>query len=497
MEDDGTVGSVLPDANNPLSGPWQTAYSWPGLAQGVAPNAGQPDAHHVYIRISSPDVLGQLPGPGSEISYRFDLTNKDVKPLDGAALIVSGDENIRFDSLAGWPGVQAQTLGDRWFIDLGTFQPGDRDPMTITAHIVDSIANVDTVTVTAEIDAKVAPGEPDLSYQTLSHAVDSRAPTVRFNLPKTGATLAPGLQTITGAASDHGGIGIARVEVQVNDGPWMRAQGAEGWSAAIEVPSSGLLTISARSYDDYGYVSDVNTLAVTIDNEAPVASIDALGPILNGISNNIRGQATDPFPAGGAIARVEVQIDSGPWQPATLQGDQKANGGATWQRTWHMPPEEGVLHAIRARAVDVAGNVGAASSPVQVTVDSIAPASAIVYPQPGGIVDANRVLVWGLAADGWGVAQVDVSIDGGRTWTPALLGEDAMTMLASAGVSGVVPDDQLPAGTQNWTISLPNPGTDLAIRSRATDLAGNVEPLKAPVRVTVASQRIMLPFILR
>jgi hypothetical protein len=156
-----------------------------------------------------------------------------------------------------------------------------------------------------------------------------------------------------------------------------------------------------------------------------------------------------------------------------------------------------VQHTLRVRAVDVAGNVGAASEPTLVTVDSVSPASTIVQPKPAALVSGGHILVWGLASDGWGLAQVEVSLDGGRNWQPALLGDAARSLLDSRGVSGVPPADELPAGSEVWALELAVAGFDVAIRSRATDLAGNVEGLRAPVRVTLVAHRIWLPLIFK
>ena len=144
---------------------------------------------------------------------------------------------------------------------------------------------------------------------------------------------------------------------------------------------------------------------------------------------------------------------------------------------------------MRARAVDQAGNVGPGSDATTVTVDTVAPASSIVYPEQGALLDDRFVLVWGLAADGWGVDRVDVSLDGGMTWDAALLGDAARDLLDSLGVPGVPPDDVV------WAIQLEAASFHLAIRSRATDLAGNSEPLRAPVRATVAHVSYWLPLI--
>ena len=189
VDDNGAVRSVLPDLN-PLGGPWSEAYSWPGLVQYLAPNAGQPDAHHARVTIALSDGGSQMPGPGSLLNYVFHVSNIDATPLDAATLVVSGSDGLRFESLSGWPPPTDAPTDDRWFIDLGTLQPNASLNLTITAHVKQTIAGTDAVTVTAKVQAGVAPGEPALSTASLSHAVDGHPPTVRINLPDSGATLA-------------------------------------------------------------------------------------------------------------------------------------------------------------------------------------------------------------------------------------------------------------------------------------------------------------------
>ena len=258
---------TLPDLN-PLAGPWTEAYAWPELSQGVAPNAGQPDAHHARVRITSVGHPSQIPGPGSELRYVFNVSNLDPYPLDRATLIVSGSDGLRFESLSGWPLPGASSApgpqDDRWFVDLGTLAPRASHFLTITARVKEDIAGTHAVTVTAAIEAGLAPGEPDLSTDTLSHAVDGRPPTVRFNLPDTGATLPSGPQTVTGSAFDPLGGGVASVQVRIHDGPWLPASGTRTWSTQIDVPATGQFTLDARAFDIYGYAAryDVPLLPV-------------------------------------------------------------------------------------------------------------------------------------------------------------------------------------------------------------------------------------------
>jgi hypothetical protein len=247
----------------------------------------------------------------------------------------------------------------------------------------------------------------------------------------------------------------------------------------------------------YDYVSELDTVEVTVDNAAPVATLELAGSVLTGSEVRLTGTASDPFPAGGGIQRVEVQVDDGPWQVTAPPYETAPEGAVRWYLNWRLPPEEGVQHTLRARAVDVAGNVGAASEPTLVTVDSVSPASTIVEPKSGALLGDGQILVWGLASDGWGLAGVEVSLDGGRSWQPAQVGDEARSLLDSRGVSEVPPADELPAGSEVWAVEPAVPGYDMDIRSRASDLAGNVEGLRAPLRVFLLAQRIFVPLISR
>jgi hypothetical protein len=151
-----------------------------------------------------------------------------------------------------------------------------------------------------------------------------------------------------------------------------------------------------------------------------------------------------------------------------------------------------VTHTLRVRAIDLAGNVGAPSDPITVTVDSVAPVSQIAYPEPGASVPEacltlpdGQVLLWGSVTDGMATETVQASVDGGQTWQAALRGADAAALLArtlcdSAKAAALDNDQSL---TRLWAITLPAPYGELALRSRAVDTAGNVEALKAPRRV--------------
>ncbi len=136
----------------------------------------------------------------------------------------------------------------------------------------------------------------------------------------------------------------------------------------------------------------------------------------------------------------------------------------------HDPPHnrDDVESTLSVRASDAAGNVAPASSLQVVIVDSIKPTSTILQPQPGSEVDPDGFTISGMADDGYGVRSVEVSIDGGRTWSSAQLGASQNQIAWSLDIAM---HDDAPE--------------QLVILSRAIDKAGNQETLGAPTRVTV------------
>ena len=60
---------------------------------------------------------------------------------------------------------------------------------------------------------------------------------------------------------------------------------------------------------------------------------------------------------GGAIARVDVQVDGGPWMPAAITegGGGSAYSWKFWMLDWGTPPAG--EHTVASRAIDTAGNI--------------------------------------------------------------------------------------------------------------------------------------------
>jgi len=496
----GAARSVFP-TTNALDGSWSDSYQWSALDAATVPNAGQPRGHHGRVRVVSPDGLQRGLGPGETLEFTVLVDNIGLEPIQGMSLELWASDGLTLMSLEGVEGPPPEPAG-HWVVDLGVLPVGQRPPMTVTARTADELGAIDTVTVTAALNHARPASEPGLARVSHGLGVDRQAPHVAIWSPKVGAgtdtaAMRSGPAVITGTAVDLGG-GVARVEVRVGDDAWRPASGTNSWWANVEVPLQGSLVVSVRAVDTYGHVSVPDTLRITADNVPPTVSLEVPGHVITGTKAVLWGEARDPLPSGAEIARVEVQVDDGPWLLVPRHG-REANGSYSWVQRWRLPLEEGAKHRLRSRAVDAAGNVGAASAPVTVTIDSIRPRTTIEYPQAGAEVPAGApLLVWGDAADGWGVDRVELSADGGRTWQRASLGAEAERLL---GIRRAPPDSVESSGPNAvylpvvrngeplvpntlWAVEIVVPEGDLVLRSRATDRSGNTEPPGLPLRIT-------------
>src|SRR5215475_3091905 len=159
---------------------------------------------------------------------------------------------------------------------------------------------------------------------------------------------------------------------------------------------------------------------------------------------------------GGSVVRVDVSVDGG-------ANYSMATGTTAWSFNW-TPSSLGPV-TIKSRAVDNLGNMQNPPAEIHVTVkDLTPPTSTITFPTAGGIVlTGATVNITGTASDTGGgtVQSVQVSVDGGATWNPAI------------GTS---------AWSFAWSPTLPGPTT---IKSRALDTSGNQQDPPAEVTVTV------------
>lgn len=116
------------------------------------------------------------------------------------------------------------------------------------------------------------------------------------------------------------------------------------------------------------------------------------------------------------------------------------------------------VYIISTGAGDVNAQVNFSVGPIS---DVALPLSIVLLPRGGDTVSSFPALITGTATDNVGLRLVEVSTDGGTTWQPA-------------------------GGTSQWRYQwMGATNGNHTIRTRATDLAGNVESARPGIQVTV------------
>ena len=151
-------------------------------------------------------------------------------------------------------------------------------------------------TVNLFADMGVQPATLRQGLVAASASTDATPPTSTIASPTAGSTLAVGTPvTISGSASDGGGV-VGGVEISVDGGTsWHPAVGRSSWSYVWTPPSSGTFTIRTRAVDDSGNLeapgAGITVTAGTVpDTTAPTVS--AVSP-----ANNATGVARTVSPS--------------------------------------------------------------------------------------------------------------------------------------------------------------------------------------------------------
>lgn len=116
---------------------------------------------------------------------------------------------------------------------------------------------------------------------------DTTAPTIAITAPAEGARLATAEATLQGAAGDN--TAVARVEVQLGDGPVLNANGNASWTSALTL-QPGTNTARARSVDTAGNVSAWTARTVVF---APVSALIVTISGQGRVTPNLGGQLVE------------------------------------------------------------------------------------------------------------------------------------------------------------------------------------------------------------
>ncbi|GAB3402288.1 Ig-like domain-containing protein [Massilia agilis] len=363
-----------------------------------------------------------------------------VKLYDGATEIGSGTA----DGSGNWS-ITANTLAD--------------GAHNITAKATDAAGNTGSAStaLVVTIDA-TAPAAP--SALALAAASDSGS----SSSDKLTSVTKP---TISGNAEAGATVKLYDGATEIGSGT---ADGTGKWSITLGTDlSSGAHNLTAKATDAAGNTSAASAaLTVTIDATAPDApSTPALaaGSDSGASSSDNVSNVTKPTLSGTAEAGAIVKLYDG----ATEIGNGTADGTGNWSITLGSDLATGA-HSITATATDAAGNVGAASSALTVTIDTAAPAApaalALASGSDSGSSSSDRV-----------TSAVQPTITGTAEAGATVKLYDGATEIGSGTADG----------TGKWSISTTGTLADGShnITAKATDAAGNVSVASSALAVTI------------
>ncbi|MGJ0506231.1 MAG: DUF4082 domain-containing protein [Methylocystis sp.] len=145
--------------------------------------------------------------------------------------------------------------------------------------------NIQQAMVNQFADMGVQPGSLQSGLVPATKSTDIVAPTSSISAPAGGANFLEGQPvTISGSASDTGGM-VAGVEVSIDGGAtWRRASGATNWSYTWSAASAGVYTIMSRATDD-----SLNT-----ETPHPGPTINVSPTAISGPSSSLFSASTSP-----------------------------------------------------------------------------------------------------------------------------------------------------------------------------------------------------------
>ncbi len=344
-------------------------------------------------------------------------------------------------------------------------------PMTVvlTAKTLTPPATgVFTVPVAARLAYQGLPSAPQ-PPATTAYAIDNNVGKAKFNALNPTIFAKPGVFKLTTFIDLNSPFLSCKQQVSINQGAGFTLLGTLGAvnSVSETLPSSYHQPWTLRVTADNTKVS-TDTVIVHVDNLTPSVQITSVA-VLTHVLSLLKGFASDD---SNSLSAVEVSLNGGPFKKALL-GDgsvlmnspQATAGQVAWALPINASGADGEQVQVVARAVDAAGNVSPNSSPVMVTLDAIGPAITVM--QIGQVIS-------GTVSDGSGVAQVQVSLDGGVTYQNAALVGSAWSFDRSAWTGGP------PIA---WVVV------------RALDVYGNMAQVMAAGGA--ASYRVFLPVVIR
>ncbi len=482
-EDAGGVWVVLPAGARPttdaqMTGPLALteAMQWGGLGNGVAPNAGLKQILAPQVTVSP--AWDNVVVGGRATAFKVVIHNPDIGPYTGAALEVQTDSKLALTRADGARCQSCPQGGNRWTMAVDV-AAGATQTVTLYANVLgQDVTGLAALPVEAWLGNSGLPASPQ-AKAVGQYWLDHGAVSMKQAFDLSEIYVKPGEFVVDIFPNiDLANLGRCSSQVEVNPG-------GSGWrpycflgdctAVGGVIDANAIQTLEVRTTNGNGRSSQPLALNVIADAIAPTTVLSPTA-VFSGNLSFVEGLAWDGFPTTRSPARVEVQIDGGPFhrailtkavnQPVQAAGSEALNAAVThWRLPLRLIWEDGKKVTVTARAVDEAGNVGATTGSFEILLDSLGPQLTL---------EQKESLLYGKATDGSGVASLEISLNGGADYAPVNVNSE-----------GEWSFDQ-----KDWPGAL---SVDVAIL-RGKDVYGNANQLLAPYLPALSfTHKLFLP----
>ena len=501
--DSGTIGDRVTNFNQPAivgtgtAGDVVTLYDGATVigsavvgvsgAFSVTPTAALADGIHA-LRLDATDPAGNTSSLSAPFSLTVDTT-ADAAPSN-VALALASDSGVVADNLTNvtLPAITgvgaaghlvtlydgATNVGTAVVGSNGKFSVVPTTPLTEGTHDftlkqTDIAGNVSaasqTLSVTIDTTADAAPAGLTLNPADDSglpgdHLTNVTQPTI------TGTGTAGSTATLYDGATAVGSIMVA----------------ADGTFAVTPTStlSEGLHSLTVREADPAGNVSASSSpLVLTIDTTPPLVTAPVLAPASDtGTLGDAITSVVRPAITGTGVAGDVVTLHDG----AAVIGTATIGQAGTYSITPATALADGI-HSLTITAVDPAGNTSLASTPLALTIDTIAdaaPTGFVLAPaSDSGVAGDNLTSVTAPALTGTGIPGHTVTLYEGTT----ALGS---AVVGSNGVFSVAPSSPLADGVHNFQLTVTDPSGNVSARSLALPVTIDTAADAAPGGLVLA-----------